>query len=199
MRLSELRAKPSDIRIFSLTSGSWRPQIGLALNKQGYQTLGMGSFGTVFKHPKQDKVLKVFGKDRFYPLWVKFCRANPNNPYLPKFRSNLLTLRQDSIFAIFIEELEPYPSGDYSWPASMTTLIDHYDYFFGDADVDQDTQTSIERLASASGKAFQVLREDQNFMKVAEFLRHYSDNLDIRDENLMLRKSQVVITDPLAY
>jgi hypothetical protein len=67
------------------------PGIRVALRQKGYKELGSGVDQQAWLEPKTGLVLKIFGRseqkskgqDAFFEF-VKFCRANPNNQFLPQ-------------------------------------------------------------------------------------------------------------------
>lgn len=69
------------------------------LTKQGYRKLGQGVDQAAFLEPSTKMVLKIFGTDqltksqkvqpsdshKMFFTWARYCMANQNNPFLPKF------------------------------------------------------------------------------------------------------------------
>lgn len=190
MRLSELQAPPKDIRDYKHQNpgrliSSWQREVDGMLEKYGYKLLGRGSFGRVYKNNRQNKVLKVFIEDIEYMRWVKFCKEHPNNPYLPKFKSQFIRLKQDPpIYGILIEELTKYE--DYNMAYLLSGLVS----FWGD-------EENMKFLRKQYGNIDKFL-QDENLIQAVEFLHTHKDAVDIKSENIMSRNGQLVITDPLA-
>jgi hypothetical protein len=75
------------------------PGIRTYLTRRGYRFLGQGVDQMAFREPSTGQVLKIFGTDQSRPgstpqhnenhkmffVWAKFCMANQDNPFLPKF------------------------------------------------------------------------------------------------------------------
>jgi hypothetical protein len=76
-------------------------EIRKVLTKKGYKFLGQGVDQSAYLEPGTDKVLKIFGTQfssksekgkvkhtndhKMFFTWAKFCMANADNPFLPKF------------------------------------------------------------------------------------------------------------------
>lgn len=199
MRLEELQKAPSDVtgwRKDGKSSNNWHLQLDDLLSKYGYKGIGKGGRGSVYRNPNSKKVIKIFSRDSYYMSWVEFAKAHPNNPWVPKFRSNLIALKKlgdaahtknipSDIFAIAMEELTP-SSSDSELAFIIVVFMNNYK--------DPDWDPSV----TSYYKEFKQLRQDPQFMEVVEFLAQHEDYVDLAAANIMLRGNQPVITDPLA-
>ena len=111
MRINELK-KPHEITAFRhlmKKQGSiagWRDVVNEFMNKHGFKNVGSGVYASVFVSDNYPFALKVFKKESGYITWLKFCKANQNNPFIPKIRGNLVKIH-DKIYAVRMEILKP--------------------------------------------------------------------------------------------
>jgi hypothetical protein len=144
-------------------------QIRLELNKKGYRYLGAGVDQQAYLEPKTGYVLKVFGSavhnaskfsdsHKMFFAWAKFCMANQDNPFLPKFYGYesfvwkfdmYLQIRQERLYkskfsAYVIEDIAEYISdhegfGGFKWgkktPCSANQFIKDIDNQWDQNDV----------------------------------------------------------------
>lgn len=199
MRLQELQQTPKDLTAWrkdGKAEYNWHNDLDDLLSKYGYKGIGKGGRGSVYMNPNTKKVLKVFSRDSQYIKWIEFAKQHQTNPWVPKFRSNLIPLKKQGnatrtnnepsdIYGIALEQLTPMPS-DSELPFIIVVLLNNYK--------DPDWNPSV----TSYFKEFKQLLADPQFMEVAEFLSQHPDHVDLATSNLMLRGNQVVITDPLA-
>ncbi len=194
MRLFELQPAPKDIQTWrkdNKPTPKWHNQLDDMLSKYGYVGLGQGAHGSVYENPNTKKVIKVFSRDSHYIEWIKFARAHQDNPWVPKFRSNLISLKKlanpgwlhetpADVYAVALEKLTPLSSDD-PFPYQFIVFVRNYK-----------TPTWDPPPAK-----FRDLLEDSQFLEVVDFLQANIKGFDIVRENIMLRGDQLVITDPL--
>ena len=166
------------------------------LSKYGFNQVGSGVFGTVFINPKYPYALKVFYADNAYLSWLKFCKRNQDNPYIPKLRKNFIRVipTSNSIYAVRMEklsevkdlkqmkdmllELEGMITSNANKNSSMITHRKKYDEWVKD--------------------------KDKNLLEIAEFLYNNDgvlfSKIDLHPGNIMQRDNgQLVIIDPVAF
>ena len=153
------------------------------LEKNGYEFLGAGSYGTVLQKPGVPYVLKLFGaNDLAYISFIELARKNEANPHFPRFYGKLVKVTND-YYAIRMEPLDRYRYD--------STLIYVYmrdrNYYRDNEPSDQfyDAMELMEEYPLLQQACDIILDNLQNF------------KIDIRNDNLMLRGKTIVITDPI--
>lgn len=76
------------------------------LKKYGFSIAGMGTFAKVYTHPSYSYAVKVYMTDTGYEKWLHFCRANQDNPYVPKVRGQVFTTKNKRFHIVRVEKLE---------------------------------------------------------------------------------------------
>ena len=145
------------------------------LRKYGFERTGQGHAAVVYTHPEYPYVLKLFQKDDGYITWYNFCKKNQDNPYIPKFRGNLVKITP-GWYAARIEKLQP---------ANIEQFSKIQPYI--------DKEMSIQALD-------QPEELKPYIKKIRDFL-YREDRLglviDLPVDNIMMRSNQIVIIDPL--
>lgn len=207
MKITELQ-KPETITKLQSSSGDWKKEAKALLISAGFKMLGSGSYGSVFKRDGDSQVLKVFGKDPGYLKWVAFCRSNPGNPYLPKFNSKPIRVK-DEVFGIRMEQLEK--NSDPTVAYLLGGLAQYYEELIvrriqdgpkpaADAAPWLNHSLSFLRMAAPKlGIHLPGWETDEHLAVVLKFLHTFGDEVDLGEaSNVMRRGDQIVITDPLA-
>lgn len=184
MRLSELQ-KPDEVskfkREYDPASGraKWRHSLDDFMAKYGFKWVGHGEFGSVFISPKYPFALKVFRDDSNYIRWLKFCKANPDNPYLVKTKGALIRI-VDDVYAIRIEKLQSN---------GLATLF-----------ADAFESLVLGEESPSIQKCSLHLDSDEYLKQAIDFLKpfKFQDHLDLHAGNIMFRGVQPVIIDPLS-
>lgn len=178
------------------------------LRNDGVEFLGKGSLATTFVHPKHKNIaVKLYTANSGFDVFLRFCLANPQNPYCPKiYEVTTVEKALDTelpkgpsrvpLKAVFMERLRPLRASEYkkfalevghlgglSWPS--TTLMSY----------GKDVWPKVA-----------AQKQDPNLAKVARWLCktvYYSRNRkfmsDVHEQNLMARLSDghVVFSDPI--
>lgn len=182
--LNELTGYKKD-PVYSLLQNSRNMEEFLdALKLAGYQqyVLGSGCFGTAFKRPGEDSIIKLWKDDPAYDTYLSFVLQNQSNPHVPKIigrpvkllrRFNLMrmelldnkklfTLERKNIRYQIQEYLEVYPY------AEETTLFEEFPQL----------KPVLDFIRSAAGGTVVI---------------------DVGTSNILWRKGDIpVITDPIA-
>lgn len=157
------------------------------LGSNNIQVLGQGAMGAALKIGST--VYKLWQQDSAYTDFVKFSRANPNNPYLPKFFTDVKRMP-----AFFIRHED---SGDYVNYVRMEGLdpVGHLldDVFFLKVDFqdeeDEDERGHLARIKVQNvlnivndmpDSVFQPIRQFQ--LKLTSMTGHEYDLDDFPDE-----------------
>lgn len=157
-----------------------------------YRILGEGMFGTVFLHPTfNNVVVKVVRGDAVYKDFAKFCKAHPNNPWLPKVASISAIKLDDATqaYAVFLEKLtEVNEKSVRTFAKALAARFDlghvHPFKWF-----DKEGWLKI---------AEEVRGDDPDFSVLAAYLATRVKHLDLHPQNLMRRGGQLVFIDPLS-
>lgn len=175
------------------------------LKKLGIKTLGRGQYADVFQHPTMpDVVVKLLtDNDPCYEAYVEFSRKT-RNKYTPKI---LDVVSADQAFdvkgkddlgdlrLVFMEKLEPLHYNRFidfgEHVGKLAGFKSRFDIESALMDVETWIKVSKQKV-------------DPDLAKLAKFLVKINktgvkgSQLDLHDGNMMVRGTQVVITDPFA-
>lgn len=161
------------------------PEYLAKLKQYGFTLAGEpGLSGAVFHKEGYPYVLKIFGFDEGYLDWYKYCKANQDNPYLPKIKGGLVKLEK-KIFGVRLEPLV-FKSDDIQRACykELRAIIGN---------------TVSGQPSSIKDGEYEYFDNDPALFKVIKAIRKLraGNTLDIHEDNIMWRGDQVVITDPL--
>ena len=145
----------------------------------GFQCISGGEYSRVFENLKRGQVVKVYN-DECYDRFIRFCKSNPSNPYLPRFRGNSIKVRADARM-ISIERLQPM-TYDEIIASGVWRLLEIAKNPSDDGvqwDIPEDMQPlfeTLKQLVATAGPCW----------------------IDINAGNVMKRGNQLVIIDPYA-
>lgn len=167
------------------------------LTNWGYEKAASGTFADVYTKPGTNKVLKVFDDDRGYLQFIRFVKKNPSQHY-PVFLSKLVKV-SPWINAIRIEKLTPIGRNyrgvskeDISEIIRRMSWYDNWDEMIADTTKRQGTKEIIELL-----KYFQ--KTQPGLLDAVRLLfsnTKKKTDVDLHDDNMMLRGNTIVISDP---
>lgn len=172
------------------------------LKKLGIKQLGNGKFGAVFQHPSEpNTVVKLLtAHDPGYMAYIKFCQKNKKNKYCPKIKqvvdaASMFDTANAKDMAdlqlVFMEKLAPLPYNSY---------IDFGDHVCKVSKV-KITNTEAALMDVETWKKAAKQTKDLDLAKLAKFIVKTigpKAHLDMHDENMMMRGTQAVVTDPFA-
>ena len=141
---------------------------------------GACAFSTVYSYETNPNlVVKVFnvGKDG-YRNFIDFCRSNPDNPALPKFKGRPIRITQE-VSAIRIERLYLLTHEEWNTVAATVETIVRGDPQYSADDKNFNLYETLVELYHRGVSLFTLDWHDENFMK-----RH---------------NGEIVITDPFSY
>ncbi len=184
--------------------------------------LGQGANGAAIMIG--DNVYKFWMQDSAYTAFVQYCLTNPNNPFLPHFKSNIKKIpaffirhenAPDYVNFIKMEKLAPYRT-DYWFEMNMEidTTEDEDEYVpssFKLNAVDyalrnlKDGENPLEGVVRSFSKleSHQYTVEDLGkdlilYINTYQAIKNLGFNMDLHDENFMVRSGgQLVILDPI--
>lgn len=147
----------------------------------GFDYISQGIYGATFVHPNYPWVFKIFTHDQHYQWYLNYAINNQSNPYVPKIRGKYIAI-DPKTYLVRIEKLQ---------------------------EVDQNTYEAFDDLIWAlrfeinNPQAQQIISDRHpSLRKIIEDLLVYTKSsgarFDIHEGNVMLRGSQLVITDPIA-
>ncbi len=204
MRLDELQPVPMNLRKLQDDPNldmniNWVLNIDAYLSKYGYTRLGKGGYGAVYRNDKQNKVLKVFKNDPLYKEWVQFSRANPNNVFLPKFRSNVIEFN-NGVNGVMIEPLDRAGEDGHTIANIISTIVEILPEVKKYRETGELTPQAVwlKQFYDQYESSFDYFMSNTDFIQAAEFLYARRNKADIGASNIMKRGQQFVITDPLA-
>ena len=181
MRYSEI--------ITELTLPRTRDKAETILVRAGYEHLGSGSYGSVYQKPGTRYVLKLFDwEDEAYLAFIQLAKENPN-PHFPKFFGKPVTIVNGYFVAIRTEPLTEFTSmaqaniiHDYIIKKRDNMLYIHNSWWKPEYEYIQ----SQPELQIACDLIAKLLLENKRFY------------CDVHKKNIMMRGSEMVLTDPVA-
>lgn len=169
------------------------------LTDAGYEKLGSGQTGDVFKKPGSNYVLKLFtADDDPYLAFVKLAQENPN-PHFPKFVGKLIRVTS-GYYAIRMEQLTHDANPNH------IKLVEWY--------VDKRAEfgyASDEKMTANNKLLIQTMNEVNKMFEEQPRLREACDLIayelirgdgfysDLHKGNIMSRGSTLVISDPVSF
>jgi hypothetical protein len=168
-----------------------------ALEDAGYKALGAGSFGSVYKKPGSNYVLKLFeSDDNGYITYLNMIKNHQNNPHFPKIRGNLVKVTKD-FYAVRMEELSESPMLNREIELITVFCKRRADFWEGDWDkfmkqnFGPDARNGLNVLFQENPKLSEAL------VLIAELQAKHKLWFDFKRANIMSRSGLMVITDPL--
>lgn len=170
------------------------------MTANGFSPLGKGNFGTVWEHPNLPYVLKIFSDtDVAYINWVTTAIDNKSNPHMPRFVSRKPFQIVPGVMAIRTERLSHIDGTRYNLlRRPLAVMIE---------------EATINRT-SASQIIESELWKLLKFNSFMAYCKAYPDFVpaldiviksimqpghrpDLHDDNMMMRGSVIVFTDPV--
>jgi len=166
--------------------GGWKDQVSAFVEQNNLKVIGNGTFGVVVEKPGYPFLIKLFSDaDKAYLDWIAFCNANKSNKFLPKFKGKVGRAAKRLLY-VRLEKLTHAPNDE---PAdALNQMIGEYDagmpmsrisQWFPDYHNDDELELVLKKLISISDGKFKS-----------------RIGVDISGDNVMMRGSTVVITDP---
>ena len=204
-----------------LTEAQMNPGIKKVLTQKGYKFLGHGQDQDAYLAP-DGTILKIFGFERgsqglslgqrSFVDFANFCRANPNNPFLPQFGGwepfdfqgqryiqikceRLFDLGKSKLYGV-AEQLENLVDDIDRWGAVKglnNFLNDNVDDEYADTGYRNETG----KLVMLMGGEGQLRLFAQTVEQLAKLARKRRYRLDLHSGNFMLGSDgEIVINDP---
>ncbi len=163
------------------------------IEDQGFSWGGAGYFAEVYINPQTKRAVKIGDKSDAYFVFAKAVFAlskrkdRPQNPFLPQ----IYNLTQRSTWYVAeMELLQPLRNGTHQMKAAKR-LIGALERVVGRGSCPQDIAAYITKFPPQVWEVAVILSLTLNN-------RSRSPILDLHKCNLMLRGSQLVVTDPVA-
>ncbi len=186
MRINELRPLPDKEYFGNLQyNNPWESdeepfisgKVALArvMKSHGFKRLGNGNFAYVFGRDDYPWILKVFAlQDKAYQAWIKFSKANPDNPFVPQFKGNMVRFN-NAVAVIRVEKLKPV--------TGKTANYKHLEAILWSFPNESDWAS------------FKDLHD--YLIAIKQFMKPYNNDVDV--PNVMKRDNgQLVLIDPVA-
>ena len=160
---------------------AWKKSVVKAMKKYGFELVGAGINGAVFKNPQYPFVLKVYRTDQGYDEWLYFMRQNQANKFVPKVKGNLIRLNR--VFnAVRLEPLVPCPD------EQANAFVD---------DLNNVTD-AIPKANWYPKEAEIVANAAPDMLAIGKFMRYWETHGDLTPHNVMCRENgEIVLIDPL--
>ena len=191
------------------------------LKKKGYKRLGSGVDQTAYLAP-DGMILKIFGTSRSakngslqltkaqktFKAFADYCKAHPNNPFLPQFSDwNMFQYKDKPYLQIKMERLFPFIGG----AEGINDLLENLAEYAEISNSPKAKERFINRYSDSAGyyadafnKLIGLVGED-GFNKLWDTIYDLKQvakkvglgNLDLHSGNFMLGSDgQIVISDP---
>jgi hypothetical protein len=183
------------------------PRVTAILKEKGWRILGTGVEAMVATHPNRPYVLKVFPTSSAYVHFVDYCRKNPNNPYLPKFSRYVRPIPGTVFSYVRMEQLSHFSKkglvdlNPELWCTLYHMFAIRRDNISWNAGhhipqlEDLPQRHGYRNVAQCAAAAPALWTSTiQGLLDV--MTSHGLDTFDLHSDNVMLRGSQLVITDP---
>ncbi len=153
---------------------AWKRSLVASMKKHGFELVGAGINGAVFRKPNYRFVIKIYRTDQGFDEWVHFCLTNKGNKFVPNIKGSPVRLN-NTFTAIRIESLEPCPD-----------------------DKAIEFCEKMDKIESALWKDKEAVAGDPELAKVSKFVSEWGPHSDLSPHNLMCRSDgQVVVVDPI--
>jgi hypothetical protein len=224
MRYHEIINELTGVKRFrDMTSTQVLDYIKQKLGAGPVEILGKGAHGAALQIG--NNVYKFWMKDSAYTDFVKYCLRYPNNPFLPKFKSDIKQMpaffrrhmaAPDFVNYVKMEKLEPISDFSYEnyefklripegatgghGDVSVVTLGMVEAFCTNVANIDNVIQTFIETFSAYRNFNYKIdyLPESLKlFLSTMADLRRMNHYMDLHDGNVMMRGDQLVILDPI--
>lgn len=178
------------------------------MRDHGWNILGTGFEATVAEKPGVPYVLKVFPKQSKYAQFVQFCQTNVGNPHLPRFSRYVRPVPHTKWSYVRMEKLKRVTEAQLL--SSYAEYLCAVDQVFKSED-----RTPVFWNHAMSRWGLDELPEEKGYADVAECAAHAPltwrqviedlvklmqsegiQQFDLHSENMMLRGSTLVVTDP---
>lgn len=178
------------------------------MSDHGWNILGTGMEATVAEKPGAPYVLKVFPATSKYVLFVQFCQQHAHNPHLPRFSRYVRPVPHTTFSYVRMEKLKPVQETMLMRSyAPYLCAVDHvfrsedrspvfWNHAMSRWDLDElPEKRGYADLAACAQKApaswRQVVEQLVQLMQAQQMKQ-----FDLHSNNMMLRGSTLVITDP---
>jgi len=171
----------------------------IMLRKHGFQVLGNGSFGSVWSHPNQSYLLKVFAADDVaYVAWARAALRNKSNPAFPKFKGGKIIKLTSEVLAIRMEPLVELSGEMSSKPYRIESMLSDYGKTIYNECKAGDSDKVLEYL----GDLGDFIKSQSGLLDALLVLIELKSSdpdfsYDLHAGNAMMRGNTMVITDPL--
>jgi len=174
------------------------------LDKNGWAVLGTGVEALVAHKPHMPYVLKLFPTNSAYVHFVKFCEQHAQHPHLPRFSRYVRPIPGTRFSYVRMEKLQPVSANQL-----RTTYAPHM------CVVDQIVQKYTSNIFWNKDLSVRNIVKDEGYQDLADcaahapeiwkttiqdlmhiMQQHGLEQFDLHSENMMLRGSELVITDP---
>lgn len=174
---------------------------------------GDGYFAIVFKHDS-NVAYKFWGYDPAYEKFVNFCNKHKDNPFFPKFKSPVKKMTAffkrpetfpDKLSYVKVELLTEF-NENASRIGNMPTLsfieffTDYVQDLKNDDSLEQQVEWTMARPRFKSLEKTDAVKKQitELYEALGLILKELGTINDLHIGNLMMRGTQVVITDPIA-
>lgn len=195
--------------------------VAIFLHRLGWKGLGSGVDATVFQHPHKPYALKVFYEYSQYQHFVRLVQHNSQNPHFPKFSRYIRPVPHTKMKYVRMELLKPVGTMDkllhdflpevaflcYQGFTRGRVPFSMYGYLASYMNKRYNIQGDYLNQKFDPQywqRVFAVVPQASDSWKKAcqltiNFLENIPDaELDLHEDNVMLRGTTLVITDPYA-
>ena len=182
------------------------------LQQAGWKVLGTGLDGAVAQHPKKSYVLKLFVSNSAYVPFVHYVQTHQSNPHLPKFDRYVRKVPGTNLSYVRMEKLKHIPNEGFDLAkthpgeilslysiAEAHKLVDELDYYWLIDELGLRALPKSQNLDQFYYEEGIEPPESSWVQAITDLInisqsQHVGWDLDLK--NMMLRGTDLVITDP---
>jgi hypothetical protein len=169
--VDNLKSRISYVDKVDTRNQSWMATVAELMESIGFFLIGSGKYGAVFKKEGYPWAVKIFMRDTAYLTWLKFCKANPNNIHLPKFKGKVTKIN-DMFMAVRVEMLrQPLNIGEARELSRLQRICE--------------------------GSHLDNITDDE--LDIQMFLYQHRNIADVHGENIMINSSGVPVVFDALY
>ena len=168
------------------------------LKKKGFKRMGTGSFAVTLSKPELPYIIKIpYKRDNSWYAFASYCTTHRNNPHLPKIQF-LQKLTGSKFFVAAVEKLEMLHTKIRDTYA-LTSMLAHMEGGVQNPrSLKQIFDNCIEQALPPDRPWYETTLFPQldGLSKTVQELSKSGRDMDLHDENVMLRGDTLVIQDP---
>ena len=175
------------------------------LNRYGYKNIGgYSAFGRVFHKAGEKSVLKIFTKDDIaYRQFVSLAIQNKDNPHFPRFARKVIQIKGTQYDAVKTELLTSGNEKDMRFIRDMFKIRNETDKMRMLNKLSLFAQKYNKTISNMRAEYTEWLDQNKQLVDAFDIIKSFIDKnktsvqLDLHEQNMMMRGNTIVIIDPV--